>query len=66
MHQEERERLLATVARQGYSDNYRGIRIARSGRRFWIENAIVWNLLDAQNRYCGQAAMFDRWDFLPG
>jgi hypothetical protein len=65
MHQQERERLLATVARQGYIDHYRGIRIAKSGSRFWIENAIVWNLLDAENRYVGQAAMFDRWDFLP-
>jgi hypothetical protein len=65
MHQEERERLLSTVARQGYIANYRGIRIARSGRRFWIENAIVWNLLDAENRYLGQAAMFDTWHFIP-
>ncbi len=64
VHQEERERLLATVVRQGYSDNYRGIRIAQSGRRFWIENAVVWNLIDAENRYCRQAAMFDTWKFL--
>ena len=64
MHQEEREHLLATVARQGYIDDYRGIRIAKSGRRFWIENAIVWNLIGADNRCCGQAAMFDTWKFL--
>jgi len=64
VHQEERERLLSTVTHQGYSDNYRGIRIAKSGRQFWIENAIVWNLFDAEHRYCGQAAMFETWRFL--
>ena len=30
--QAERERLLATVARQGYIDNYRGVRVNKSGR----------------------------------
>ena len=60
----ERERLLATVAKQGYIDNYRGARVAKSGRRFLIEQAIVWNLLDEEGGYYGQAAMFSHWKFL--
>lgn len=54
--QNERQRLLMAVNRQGYIDNYTGIRIAASGREFLIKNAVVWNLIDKDGRYCGQAA----------
>lgn len=54
----ERESLLARVATQGYIDDYSGVRIARSGRRFTIEQAMVWNLVDAQCKLVGQAACF--------
>jgi len=62
--QVERERLLATVARQGYIDNYRGVRMTKSGSRFLIERATVWNLLDEKGGHYGQAAMFSHWKFL--
>lgn len=58
---EERARLLARVARDGYIDDYAGVRIAASGRRFRIEAAVVWNLIDAAGTCHGQAATFDRW-----
>lgn len=61
---EERTRLLAEVTQHGHIANYAGVRIAKSGRRFRIERAIVWNLLDEAGAHCGQAAMFDRWDYL--
>jgi hypothetical protein len=61
---EDRARLLVEAARNGYLDHYRGIRIARSGRRFLIEGAIVWTVLDERDRIIGQAAMFDRWTFV--
>ena len=54
--QSERQRLLDTVSQQGYIDNYTGIRIAASGREFLIENAVVWNVVDSNGHYCGQAA----------
>lgn len=60
----EREHLLQTVARQGYIDNYAGVRLSSSGRRFMIHQAIVWNLRDAQGKYVGQAAYFDQWEYL--
>jgi hypothetical protein len=62
--QEDRQRLLATVTKQGYIDNYRGIRVAKSGRRFLIEQATVWNLLDENGGFYGQAATFGHWKFL--
>ena len=58
---EERARLLARVSRDGYIDDYAGIRISASGRRFRITGATVWNLIAAGSRYQGQAAMFSRW-----
>ena len=64
MDQEERARFLDAVGKRGFIDRYRGIRIAKGGRRFRIENAIVWNLVDEQGSYRGQAASFDRWEFL--
>jgi hypothetical protein len=57
----ERQRLLDAVSRDGYVGGYRGIRIAKSGRRFSIEDGIVWQLIDARGVYRGQAAMFATW-----
>jgi len=54
--QNERQRLLDAVSQHGFIDNYAGIRIASSGREFLIENAVVWNVIDKDGRYCGQAA----------
>lgn len=64
LHQAERDRLLAEVARRGFIDDYSGIRISRVGRRFLIQQATVWNLTDHQGQYVGQAATFHRWQYL--
>ena len=56
--QGERESLLARVATQGYIDDYSGVRIARSGKRFMIQNAAVWNLINPDGLVLGQAACF--------
>jgi hypothetical protein len=58
LEREARAILLDKVTRQGYIDDYCGMRIAKSGRRFMIENATVWNLLDEAGTPHGQAAMF--------
>jgi hypothetical protein len=57
----ERQRLLDAVARDGFIADYRGLRIAKSGRRFWIEDGIVWQLVDAAGIRRGQAATFPTW-----
>lgn len=54
----ERARLIKAVTDNGYIDNYSGVRISAKGNRFIIDKAIVWNLLDSQGVYHGQAAMF--------
>lgn len=64
VHRDERQRLLATVTRQGYIDDYSGIRVASSGRQFRIAQATVWNLTRADGTYIGQAACFSQWEYL--
>jgi hypothetical protein len=60
----ERERLLATVTQRGFIDDYSGIRISKSGRRFRISRATVWNVKLPDGAPAGQAAMFDQWSYL--
>lgn len=64
MAQGMRQQLLDRVTRDGYIADYEGVRISRSGRRFHISGATVWNLRDSQHRYVGQAAAFAAWTFL--
>ena len=64
-NREERARLLAAVTSRGFIDDYTGIRISKSGRRFRIRQATVWNLLGPKGEPQGQAARFEQWEFLP-
>jgi len=63
-NREERARLLAAVTTHGFIEDYSGIRISKTGRRFRIAQATVWNLMDERGNDSGQAAMFSRWEFL--
>lgn len=58
---EERSRLLERVTRDGYIDDYAGVRISANGQRFRIEKAVVWNLIDGAGQLHGQAATFENW-----
>jgi hypothetical protein len=60
----ERARLLSEVSSRGYINDYRGVRVAKNGRRFLIERATVWNLLDESGAPYGQAATFNEWRYL--
>ncbi len=61
-NRDERARLLEQVSRHGFIDDYSGVRISSSGRRFRIHRATVWNLVDAAGKRLGQAATFDDWE----
>ncbi len=64
MHRDERQKFLDEVQKNGFIENYSGIRISSSGKRFKIENATVWNLIDTNGNFAGQAAKFDSWKYL--
>jgi MEKHLA domain len=57
----ERQALLDRVSRDGCITDYAGVRISLTGRRFRIEQAAVWNLIDADGAMHGQAAAFSCW-----
>ncbi|MEI7612916.1 MAG: MEKHLA domain-containing protein, partial [Betaproteobacteria bacterium] len=61
VNREERARLLERVTRDGFIDDYSGVRISAKGQRFRIAQAVVWNLLDQEGEIYGQAATFDQW-----
>lgn len=58
VHRDERAALLERVTRDNLIDDYAGIRISSSGKRFQVNGAIVWNLIDADGVRRGQAATF--------
>ena len=65
VHQARRAEFLRQVKATGFVDDYSGIRISRTGRRFQIKKATVWNVTDDDGLYLGQAATFSAWEFEP-
>ncbi|MFE2068447.1 MEKHLA domain-containing protein [Streptomyces sp. NPDC059467] len=62
--QGDREAFVGSVTEHGYASGYRGVRIAKSGRRFWIEDVTMWNLRAADGSHHGQAAVFRSWSYI--
>lgn len=59
-NREERQRFLERVQRLGYEAGYKGVRIMKSGRRFMIEEATLWQLVDHDGVLHGQAVIIPR------
>ncbi len=64
LNQTERTRMLEEAAAHGFITEYQGVRISRTGRRFLVQRATVWNILDDEGTTQGQAATFSRWQRL--
>jgi len=60
VNREERAKMLAEAADRGYINNYQGIRISKTGRRFRILDGLIWNLTDDHGQPSGQAATFEQ------
>ncbi|GJM05975.1 MAG: MEKHLA domain-containing protein [marine bacterium B5-7] len=60
----QREELMQRVTKDGHMSDYSGVRISSTGKRFNIEGATIWNIIDATGHYHGQAAMFKNWSFI--
>ncbi|MBD2497123.1 MEKHLA domain-containing protein [Nostoc sp. FACHB-280] len=63
LEQAERDRLLSETATKGFS-YFSGVRITSTGKRFYIQDGILWNLVDEQHQYCGQAAVYSKCTFI--
>lgn len=57
----ERQKLLDAVVSKGFMRGYWGLRVAKFGRRFMMENGVVWELRDETGARHGQAATFSHW-----
>lgn len=62
VNRKERSAMLEQAQTKGYIDNYQGVRIASNGQKFYIKQAIIWNLTDSNGDKCGQAATFSEWE----
>ena len=59
-----RSEMLSRGEDRGVITDYEGVRISRTGRRFYVKNATIWNLLDESGQRVGQAATFREWEYL--
>ncbi|MBL8075493.1 MAG: MEKHLA domain-containing protein [Nitrospira sp.] len=62
----ERERMLAQARARGFYDGYKGVRISATGRRFMVEQAVIWTVIDIAGSPVGQAATFSSWKHAAG
>lgn len=65
-NQEKRQELLKQTQKDGFVENYHGIRISSSGRKFRIEKVTIWNVLDLRGKgqLIGQGATFRDWCYV--
>ncbi len=64
MERSERAKMLERGRTHGYIDDYQGIRVTTTRKRFHIRNATIWNLIDETESLRGQAATFTDWEFI--
>jgi len=61
---EKRQEMLAIAHENGFFDNYEGIRVSATGKRFMIKNAVIWNVVNEGGDKIGQAATFNDFEFI--
>ena len=61
---EGRAQLMQEVKDNGFVEGYSGVRIAKDGSRFTVEGMTIWNVVDDEGRYHGQAAVCREWHYL--
>lgn len=57
-----REQLLARVRAHGFIEDYRGVRVSASGRRFRILAATLWTVSATDGSPAGQAVLIRAWE----
>ena len=63
-HRDMRAAMFAEMRNKGFIENYAGVRISASGKRFEIRNAVIWSLIDGDGLKVGEAATFQDFTFL--
>lgn len=63
-HRSQRAGMFEQMRAKGFVEDYSGVRISASGKRFEIRNAVIWPLLDESGVKRGEAATFRDYAFL--
>ncbi|UWQ80719.1 MEKHLA domain-containing protein [Leisingera sp. S132] len=63
-HREQRDAMFAEMRAKGFIEDYAGVRISASGRRFEIRGAVIWPLLGPDGVKLGEAASFRDYRFI--
>ncbi|MDO9311437.1 MAG: MEKHLA domain-containing protein [Nitrosomonas sp.] len=64
VNREKRARMLEQARTQGYISDYCGVRISSTGKRFLVDQAIIWNIHKPDGITIGQGATFSSWKHL--
>lgn len=64
VNREKRARMLEQARTQGYISDYCGVRISSTGKRFLVDQAIIWNIQKPDGIAIGQGATFSSWKYL--
>lgn len=59
-----RNQLLEEGKKKGVTFLNQGIRIGKTGRRFYIEDVVLFNLIDKDENYVGQGAVYEKWRYI--
>lgn len=63
-HRATRAEMFERMRQSGVIDDYAGIRISATGKRFEIRGAVIWALVDDTGIKQGEAAMFQQYQYL--
>lgn len=63
-HRVQRDAMFAEMRAKGFIENYQGVRISASGRRFEIRKAVIWPLVGRDGAKLGEAATFRDYTFI--
>ncbi|HEY8400884.1 MAG TPA: MEKHLA domain-containing protein [Cytophagaceae bacterium] len=59
-----RNQLLEEGRNRGVTYLEKGIRISKEGKRFYIKDVVLFNLLGDNKEYLGQGAIYEKWEFI--
>ena len=64
--QADRQRLLDEAREKGFVEGYSGWRVSAEGKRFLVQDAILFNVVSPSEKTVGQAVVFTSWEYEDG
>lgn len=64
IEEQRRNELLEEGKMRGITYLKEGIRVDKNGRKFFIRDVVLFNLLDADHTFLGQGAVYENWEYM--